>query len=164
MKSIKQLLALMALLLISASGHALSTDKDQPIMVEADSMEVDNKNGITIYQGNVELTQGSIHMVADKVTITQKNKKTEKIISEGNPVKFRQRPDGKQEDIKGRAKKVEYEAKSELLYLIGEAVLIQGESSVKSDRITYDRINAVAKAGRPAKGSGRVKTIIEPSK
>ena len=156
---------LLLLLLPAASALALSTDKEQPIIVEADSMEIDDRKGLTIYQGNVVLDQGSIHMTADKVTIVQKTGKADQIVAVGNPVKFRQRPDGKDEDIKGSSKRLEYETDSELIYLIGYAVLItEGGSSTRSDRITYDRLKAVMTAGAKAKGSGRVRTIIEPSK
>ena len=152
-------------LLPAASVLALSTDKDQPIMVEADSMEVDDRKGLTIYQGNVVLDQGSIHMTADKVTIVQKTGKADQVIAVGNPVKFKQRPDGKDEDIKGSSKRLEYETDSELIYMIGNAELFTDSgSSTKSDRITYDRLKAVMTAGAKAKGSGRVRTIIEPSK
>ena len=160
-------LGALALLLLSvAAGNALalSTDKDQPIIIEADSMEVDEGKGITIYQGNVDLEQGSIRMKADKVTIMQSKGKTDRIIADGNPVKFRQRPDGKDEDVVGNALRFEYESTSELIYLIGDAMLTQGGSSVKSDRITYDRTKAIAKAGKKAKGKMRVRTVIEPRK
>lgn len=159
--------AAMLLWLILPAGNALalSTDKDQPIVVEADGMEVDDGKGITTYQGNVVLDQGSIHLTADKLIILQKNGATDEIQAEGQPVKFRQRPDGKDKDVKGSSKQLKYKTNSELIYLIGDAVLINEEgSSTKSDRITYDRTRAVMTAGAKAKGRTRVKTVIEPSK
>lgn len=156
---------LLSLILPATGALALSTDKDQPIVVEADGMEVDDGKGITIYQGNVVLDQGSIHLTADKVTILQKKGTTDEIIAEGKPVNFRQRPDGKDEDVKGSSHRVEYKTNSELIYLIGDAVLINEDgSSTKSDRITYDRTKAVMTAGTKARGKQRVRTIIEPKK
>ncbi|OQX44175.1 MAG: lipopolysaccharide transport periplasmic protein LptA, partial [Candidatus Sedimenticola endophacoides] len=53
---------------------------------------------------------------------------------------------------------------SEILYLIGDAVLSQGKDSFKSDRITYDRVKAVVKAGASAKGKQRVRATISSGK
>lgn len=163
---------LFTLLLCGGHAMALSTDKDQPIEVEADGMEIDDRTGVTIYTGNVEMQQGSIRLKADKATIYQNGNKDDRLEAEGNPVHFRQRPDGKKEDIKGHAKRIHYYTNSELVYMIGDAVLFPGDGhKLESQRITYDRVKAVMKAGaavpksgKGPKKTGRVKTIIAPSK
>lgn len=147
-------------LFLSGSALALSTDKDQPIEVEADSVDVNETEGISIYKGNVEINQGSIRLQAAKVTIHHPKGKSEKLVAVGNPVRFRQLPDNKKEYIKGRGKKVEYKINSETMYLSDNAVLIQGSNSFKSDRIVYDRVKAIVKAGTAAKGKKRVKMTI----
>ncbi len=148
-------------LLSCGSVLALSTDKDQPIDIEADSVDLDDRKGISVYQGDVVVTQGSIRVTADKVTVHHQAHKPDRLEADGNPVTFRQRPDGKDTDIEGEAKRVEYEVDSELLYLIGNAVLTQGADSFKSDRITYDRTKAKVLAGAVAKGKERVRVTIE---
>jgi lipopolysaccharide export system protein LptA len=45
--------------------------------------------------------------------------------------------------------------------MIGDAVLIQGKDSMRSDRIVYDRVKSVVKAGAAAKGKQRVRISIE---
>ena len=165
-------LLLLALLMCTSHALALSTDKDQPIEVEADSMEIDEGKGITIYEGNVEIQQGSIRVKADKVTIYQNDDENDRIVADGNPVRFRQRPDGKQEDVKGNAKRVQYYLNSELLYLINDAELFPGDGhKLASDHITYDRVKAimkagaaVTKAGKKVKTKTRVRTTIAPRK
>ncbi len=163
---------LLALLLCAGHALALSTDKDQPIEVEADGMEIDESKGVTIYYGNVEMQQGSIRLKADKVTIYQNDDESDRLEAEGNPVRFRQRPDGKQEDVRGTARRVKYHINSELLYLIGNAKLFPGDGhKLESERITYDRVRAVMKAGAAVAKSGkktrtktRVRTTIAPRK
>jgi len=164
-------LALSLLLLFGGEVLALSSDKEQPIQVEADGMEIDEGKGVTTYSGNVLVIQGSIRLKADKVYVFQSAGNTDRLEAEGKPVYFQQRPDGKDEDVKGNALRIEYNTNSELLYMVGDAVLFPGDGhELTSQRITYDRVKAVMKAGaavsrgkKPAK-SGRVRTVLAPRK
>ena len=44
---------------------AMTGDREQPIHIEADSVDIDDKKGVSIYRGNVRMTQGSIVLTAD---------------------------------------------------------------------------------------------------
>jgi len=162
-RSIGALLCLGLLALLAGPVQALQADKDQPIMVEADSAEINDGTGVSTYQGQVVIRQGSIKIQADKVQVHQKKGKSRRVVAEGAPVKFEQQPDeGKR--VKGEAKRAEYEMDGEILHLIGEAMLQQGSDSFRSDRITYDRARAVVKAGASAQGNERVRMTIEPNR
>jgi lipopolysaccharide transport protein LptA len=113
-------------------------------------------------QGDVQVDQGSIRIRADKVTVTQREGESRRVVAEGRPVTFQQQPEGKQELVKGRALRTEYDMDSELLVMIGDALLIQGEDTFKSDRIVYDRAKSVVKAGAAASGKERVRISIQP--
>jgi lipopolysaccharide export system protein LptA len=154
----KPLLALM-LILASPAVFALESDKEQPIELAADSVDIDESKGISTYRGDVDLRQGSMHLKADVVTVHQNKRKPTKIIAEGRPVKFRQATD--KGLVKGEARRAEYEVNSENLVMIGDAVLIQGKDSMRSDRIVYDRVKSVVKAGAAAEGKQRVRISIE---
>jgi lipopolysaccharide export system protein LptA len=154
----KPLLALM-LIFASPAVFALESDKEQPIELAADSVDIDESTGMSTYRGDVDLRQGTIRVRADVVTVHQNKRKPTKIIAEGGPVKFQQRSD--KGPIKGEARRVEYEVNSENLILIGDAVLTQGKDSMRSDRIVYDRVKSVVKAGAAAKGKQRVRISIE---
>jgi len=154
------LLLLTLCLCIPSLAFALKSDKDQPIYVEADGVDLDDKKGLSTYKGNVVLTQGSIIIKADKVTVTQIQGNKDHIEATGQPVTFQQQTEGKKGLFKGRAKKAEYTSDSETLYLTGDAVLTQGKDTFKSDKITYDRARAVVKAGASAKGKQRVRVTI----
>ena len=154
----KSLLALL-LILSSPTGFALESDKEQPIELAADSVDIDESKGVSIYRGDVDLRQGTIRLRADVVTVHQNKRKPTKVVAEGRPVKFQQATD--KGPVKGEAKRAEYEVNSENLVLIGDAVLIQGKDSMRSDRIVYDRVKSVVKAGAAAKGKQRVRISIE---
>ena len=150
------------LLMVPWPSAALESDKDQPILVEADGADINDRTGISVYTGNVIVTQGSIRINADKITITQQDDKSDHILAEGKPVRFQQQPDDKKELIKGQALRTEYYMDSEMLYMVGDAVLSQGKDSFRSDRITYNRVKAQVKAGSSAKGKQRVRISIQP--
>ncbi len=163
MKSSK-LIALLLLFLLPLAASALESDKNKPIYIEADSVEIDDGKGVSVYQGSVDVTQGSMHFTADKVVVTRKEGKSDHIRATGNPVTFEQELEGEKEPVRGRARAVEYDTDSEMLHMIGDAVLYQGKDSFKSDRISYDRTKSLVRAGASAKGKQRVRISIESKK
>lgn len=164
----RTLLATLLLIWVTAAT-ALTGDQKQPIHVEADGVEIDDGRNISIYTGNVEVRQGSMHMWAAKITVHHKqSRQPHRIIAVGSPVRFRQlvKKDGK--EVKARANRMEYDANREEILLLGKAVLTQGKDSFSSDRILYDRNKAVVKAGASvSKKTGsekgeRVRITIDP--
>jgi lipopolysaccharide export system protein LptA len=141
---------------------ALSSDKDQPIDIVADSVDIDEAHGTSTYTGNVEINQGSIRLLADKVVVEHRPGQPRKINASGAPAKFRQLPDNSKEYVTGTARQLQYRLDSEELVLNGDAQLNQGKDRFNSDRIVYDRVRAVVKAGAAAQGKERVRVTIQP--
>jgi len=159
MYRVKPLLTLL-LLVATSSVVALESDSQQPIELAADSVDIDEGKGLSIYKGDVDLRQGTIRLRSDIVTVYQIGLDPQKVVAEGRPAKFEQRLE--KGLVKGEARRMEYEVNSDNIILIGDAIVIQGKDSVRSDRIVYDRINSVVKAGAAAKGKQRVKISIQP--
>lgn len=149
---------------------ALSTDSDQPIEIEADAGELDDQKGITIYTGDVVVTQGSIRMTGQKMTVYyNKNKDLETVIMEGQPATYRQLPDNSQVYDEAEALRMEYYETKNLIVLIDQAVVKQEGLRFSGSRIDYDTLNSKIKAkgetkqnGETTQGSGRVKITIKP--
>lgn len=155
----KMIFALLAgLWLLQGSAFALSGDREQPIQLAADSVDIDEARGQSIYKGNVELIQGSIRLLANTVTVQQQGRKPNKIIAVGK-VRFSQK--GPRGPVKAKARRAEYVVNSELLTLIGKASLNQAGDTMRSDRIIYDRVKHRVRAGAAAKGKQRVRITIE---
>ena len=57
----------------SVSAWALPNDQQQPIRIQADDAQLDDKNGIATYKGDVIITQGSMIVKGNTVTITGAN-------------------------------------------------------------------------------------------
>ena len=147
---------------ISGPALALATDKDQPLDLEADSAEIDEGKGMSVYTGNVIAIQGSMRLESDRLTIFHTGAKAERLEAEGKPARFQQLPDDSPEPVKARALRLEYRLDSEELTLIGEAVVMQGKDTFKSDRIIYDRVRSVVKGGAAAEGKERVRITVDP--
>ena len=156
-------IALLLWLLAATPVLAMTGDRDQPMTLEADSVAIDEGTGVSLYEGNVIVTQGSLKLWADRLWIHRREGRTEKLISEGAPTRFRQMTDDRQE-VRGRALRAEFYVDRDELLLFDEAVLEQGTDRFSSDRIVYNRTSAQVKAGASAEGKQRVQVIIEPRK
>jgi lipopolysaccharide export system protein LptA len=55
----------------SVSAWALPNDQDQPIRIQADDAQLDDKQGIATYTGNVIIIQGSMKVTGNTVTMTR---------------------------------------------------------------------------------------------
>ncbi|MDP8033129.1 lipopolysaccharide transport periplasmic protein LptA [Pasteurella atlantica] len=145
---------------VNLSAYSLENDSNKPIDIESSSQEFDMETNTITLNGNVLITQGSIKIAADKVTIFRQEGKKEVIKASGSPVRFHQILDsGKPVD--GQANRVHYDLGTEFLTLIDNAQLKQLDSSVKAEKITYDVKKQQLKAVRQGKGN-RVKTVLIP--
>ena len=155
--------------------HALSTDPQQPVQIEADFAELDDEEHTTVYVGNVVVDQGSMHMTGDRLRVNfTEDKDMKDAYLEGRPATFKQTPDH-DEDVHGQALRIEYHAEQSLLNLIEKARVTQGERLFEGHRINYDTKKSIitarsARAGQanrdqyPKDGSDRVRIIIPPRK
>ena len=165
--------------MLCAPASALSTDREEPIEIEADSAEADDLKGITIYRGDVIITQGTLRITGSQVTIHySKGNDFEKMITLGKPARFRQLPDGKENEDRNyqraSASRMEYYKEKDLIVLLGNAVYGQGGDRVAADRIEYDSKNSrmkartiAAKKDPKAEGKtekSRVRIVIQPKK
>ena len=168
---------LFVIILMSAWGpaRALSTDKDKPIEVEADSGQLDDINNITTYTGDVVVTRGSIRMTGDKMTVYyDKDDNIETLIMVGNPATYRQLPDNSKVYDEAEALRMEYYELRNLVILLRKAKVRQERYNFSGERIEYDTELSQVKAwsdvdknqqgdkSKDAKKQGRVKIIIKP--
>ena len=145
---------------------ALSSDREQPIELEADSARIDERTGVSVYTGDVVLTQGSTRLLADRLTVERRNDGN-RLLAEGEPARFRQQPDDRPEPVEGRAKTIDYHTGQEQVVLTGEAEVWQGGNRFASERIVYDVASDTVRGGQASPGAApgeRVRITIEPRK
>jgi lipopolysaccharide export system protein LptA len=153
-----------SLFFLSNTATALPDDKKQPINVSADKARKNSNQGLTIYEGNVIITQGSIRITGNAVTIYDEAGTVSKMIAKGSqntPAEFKQRPQPEGSDMVANGETIEYDINSEILLLLDNARLEQDGRITDSNKITYDMKTTVVNAGDT---DGRVIMVIPPSK
>jgi lipopolysaccharide export system protein LptA len=159
-------------------AFALSTDKQKDIEIEADSAEMDDIKGITIYRGDVVVVQGSIRMTGHTMTVHfDDNGDMELVVMQGTPATYRQLPDNSEIYDEAEALQMEYYALKDFVVLIDKALVKKPDGSKMSgSRIEYDTVLSQVKAkgstrttksqGDNSKKSsdGRVKITIKKNK
>ena len=70
--------------LATPPAYALSSDREQPIEIEADRAEADERARVTIYRGDAVITQGTLRITGETVWIYfNENDEFVKLVSEG---------------------------------------------------------------------------------
>ena len=159
-------LAALTLLLAMLPGlaGALPDDRDQPIHIAADKAVRDEKQGFTVYSGDVQMNQGSMHIEADKITIYHVDEDADKIVAEGSPAKMRQRPDREKGFVHARARIIEYYKSEQKVHLQTDARIEQDGATVAGDSIDYFIAEQLVKADSDqAREGNRVQVVIPPS-
>lgn len=154
--------------LLSALAHALPSDSSQPINIQADSAELDDKRGIAIYRGDVVITQGTLKITGDTVTITMNNDgDIDVFTSEGKPAYYEQLPSPDKEIVQAYGLTIQYFANTDKIIIIDQAKVIQQGNTFRGEKIVYDTNLEIVTAGRGKQGTittptPRVNMVIQP--
>lgn len=151
--------------LLAAPAHAEKADRDKPVNIEADTVTLDDIKKISVYSGNVILTQGTLMLRADRVQATQNATGLDKVSASGSPVTFRQKLDDSDVMIEGMSDRIEFDSASNQLELIGRAQLQRGGDELRGEQISYNSNTGFYKVvGQPNTPSpaGRVRATIMP--
>ena len=134
------LLLLLALAACPTGAGALSTDREQPVRIDAKSASLDDQKRIATYKGEVVIVQGSLRITGDLVTMYfDERYDLERLVSEGEPARFQQRLEDGQVQ-KGRAERIEYQVEDGAMLFVGGAQIAQGEFRMNAERIDYDSV------------------------
>jgi lipopolysaccharide export system protein LptA len=117
--------------------NALPEDREQPIRITADQAIRDEKQGFTVYSGNVQMDQGSLHIDADKITIYHSQEDASRVIAEGAPARMHQQPEPDKGLVMAEANKIEYFKEEDRALLTQNARIQQDGSTVTGDTIEY---------------------------
>ena len=150
------------LLLLPVTGWGLTSDRSQPINIEADRATLNEKTGNSVYEGNVYLQQGTLVLQGSKMTVQLNDNTIDTLVLTGDPATYRQRPDGKESDQHAEAGRIEFHAKEDQIILLENARVWQsGDEEFRSDRIVFDLKNNTVNAGGNKPGD-RVHIILQP--
>ncbi|HEX4326722.1 MAG TPA: lipopolysaccharide transport periplasmic protein LptA [Burkholderiales bacterium] len=134
--------ALLALgLAAAAPAHAEKADREKPVNIEADKMFYDDLRQVNIFEGHVVLTQGTLVIRADKLTVTQDPEGFQTGIADKGAAGlayFRQKRDGVEEYIEGWGERIKYDAKTDKADLITRARILRNGDEARGNVINYD--------------------------
>ena len=157
------------LILLTTPALAEKADKDKPIEIEADTVTVNDAKTVSVYSGNVIVTQGTLMIKADKLVVREDESGFQHSSSYGNPTTFKQKREGKDEYMEGSAQRIEYDGRMDKVQLFTKAWVKRANDIVHGDYIMYDAnaeysevIGGGSKSATPATPTGRVKAIIQP--
>ncbi|MGX9418131.1 lipopolysaccharide transport periplasmic protein LptA [Vibrio sp. RC27] len=155
-------LSLFAVLALSNSASALTTDSDQPVYIDSDSQRLNLKSNQVTFLGNVTLTQGSINIKADKIIVIRDSEtgNVNEIQGYGNLSTFSQETD-EGDTLYGEAKQLLYKMSDETLTMIESAKLSQEDSVIKSSKIRYKIAEQTLIADSDK--NQRVSTVFHPN-
>jgi lipopolysaccharide export system protein LptA len=156
-------IVLVALPVYAGVAHALDSDRTQPLKVEADTARINKKTGVSVYTGHVIIHQGTLRITASRIEVYTSNGGMNRIVAEGSPATYRQRPEKRDQDIVAEAGRMEYDAVHNRAVFLKKAILNQAGNTFKSDRIVYDIANDAVDAGKK-EGGDRVIITIQPGK
>lgn len=148
------------LYLISTPIFAKINDLTQEVKISAASQEADIKNNQIVFNGPVEVTQGSVKINADKLrAFTKEDSSGRILVATGDPATYSQiMEDGRL--ASANAQEIRYELSKRTLTLKGNATLEQDGSQVTGDQIQYNL--AEQKLIAKSTGDDPVITIIQP--
>jgi lipopolysaccharide export system protein LptA len=155
-------------LLPIAGAQAEKADKDKPTQIDANRMTSDDARRISIFEGNVVLTKGTILIRADRITVRQDAEGFQISTATGTPARFRQKRDGREEWIEGEALVIEVDDKKEKVELRGQARIIRDKDEIRGDVIAVDTrseffsVTGGKTAASGPNSEGRVRAVIQP--
>jgi len=138
---------LLLFLSTSFNVHAKSTDEKAPLHIEADKLEMREKEDVSIYTGHVKITRGSMKVTGDKVVIKNNNGKLHSIHINGRPATFYQLND-LNEEISAESYSMDYRANTGILELKQKAILLKNKNRFSSEHIIYNTLQDIVKAGK----------------
>lgn len=144
-------------------------DRDKPVNLEADRVDLDDAKKEAVFVGAVTLTQGTLTIKADKIIVKQDAEGFQYGIAYGSPAHFRQKREGYDEFIEGFSERLEYDGKADKMQLFTNARIQRGGDEVRGDYISYNAVTeffqvigggkSAATTGNP---QGRVRAVIQP--
>jgi lipopolysaccharide export system protein LptA len=157
-------LILLSALFFSTFVFALSEDVKQPIEIEAESVMVDEATGYNEFIGDAEVKQGSLVMTAEIIQVQTNADGVETMVAKGTlekPAKYIQSQENQARLIEATATLITYDVNEGMIFLVGDAYLVQGFDSFSGDSLTYDINNDKVLVRGSEDGAKRVKFKID---
>jgi len=142
---------------------ALPEDAKQPIEIEAQSVIVDESTGFNEFSGNAEVRQGSLLLLAELIQVQTNNEEVVRMVATGSlekPAQYTQSQENQERFVKATATLITYDVAGGMIFLVGNARLVQGFDSFSGETLDYDIDNDKVIVKSSEDGTKRVKFKI----
>ena len=163
MRRTAELVCLIALSLPAFAVHALESDRNQPMDIEADDSDADLNTGVVKLIGAVRINQGSLKIEADAGEIHRTGEAGDisRVLLEGSPTCLEQQLDNAAGMMRACSSRVEYDVSSDTVVLTGNVRIEEPRGRLTGERVTYDIARGRVQ-GQSGGGDGRVRLVIPP--
>ncbi|MGH8765062.1 MAG: lipopolysaccharide transport periplasmic protein LptA, partial [Burkholderiales bacterium] len=136
-------LACLLALLCACPAFAEKSDKDKPTNIESNRMSSDDARRLSIFEGGVVLTKGTLVVRADRIVVRQDADGFQFATATGKPVRFRQKgdPKGNCEGVwtDGEALRIEIDDRNQQVELFDQARVTRDQDVVNGNYIFLDQ-------------------------
>jgi lipopolysaccharide export system protein LptA len=157
---LERLAALCLTALLLTPLQATGSERNLPIRIQSDTAVLDDQRGVSVYRGNVVVTQGALEIRSDILTVYTPGRALQRMEAEGSLAQLRTvTEDGR--ELRAEARHMEYQAADRRMVLTREARIWQAQDEFRGERIVYDLDKETLDA--VAGDSGRVEVILTPA-
>ena len=156
-------LLILLMVFVTSLVLALPEDTKEPIEIEAQTVAVDETTGFNEFSGDAEVRQGSLLLLAELIQVQTENEEVVTVLAKGSlekPAKYIQSQENQQRFVEATATLITYDVDEGMIFLVGNAHLIQGFDSFSGDKLSYDIDNNRVIVKGSEDGTERVKFKI----
>ena len=157
------------------AAWAEKADRDRPMNIEADRLDHDEQKKVTLFQGRVVATKGSIVLRGQSLEVRQEADGAQfgvVLPSAGERAFYRQKREVLQEFMEAEAERIDYDGRRDRITLTGRAELRRWRGNTLADEIqgqviVYDNLSdqfTVDGSPRGSRGEPgqRVRAVLAP--
>lgn len=153
--------------LISLPAVGLESDRNAPIEIAADRLDLDDQAGTAVYTGSVDMQQGSMKLIAERVEIERNTQgEVTRVTARGGNERayIEQQPEPDAPTVKGWGDTIVYHAGERRVELIQQAELHQARDTFNGAYVEYflDKRQVQARSETQGSGSERVRMTLTP--
>lgn len=150
---------------LAGSIGTMNVDTDAPIRIEADSLEVDEKARLAVFQGRVQVSQERMRLTTGRLEIRYSpgengRPTTLKTVDARGGVRM------SIDDQVASGARAHYDLATEIMTLSGDVTLSQGENVIRGDQIEVNLKTGRSRVISSAQSSnkGRVRGLFKPNR
>lgn len=129
--------ALALSLLFAQGAAALESDRLQPLEVKADDTDGSLGDGTTVLSGDVEIRQGTLHVLASEARVEKADGKVRTITLLGTPARLSQEIE-EQGLVEAEANRITYRVSAGVVQLTGAADVVHPQYRISGDTLVYN--------------------------